>query len=153
MLHQPSCSLLARCLQPRPAPSHALSLCAPTPPLPAFHSTVPSSESAAANPFTPVVPPSDPATEQALAWTGDAVLALFAREHVLARLGRIDTPAFLDLTSNAFLSTLGRPTRVEAEIGLVYRRDGLPAAFAYIESRILPLWRAQQARRARRRSG
>jgi hypothetical protein len=107
---------------------------------------------AVAAPFTPVVPPSDPAAEQALAWTGDAVLALFAREHVLARLGRIDTPAFLDLTSNAFLSTLGRPTRVEAEIGLVYRRDGLAAAFSYIEARLLPLWRAQQARRVRRRS-
>lgn len=114
---------------------------------------VPLSKSdAVAAPFTPVVPPSDPAKEQILAWTGDAVLSLFAREHVLARLGRIDTPAFLDLTSNAFLSAIGRPTRVEAEIGLVYQRDGLAAAFAYIEARLLPLWRAQQARRVRRRA-
>ncbi len=45
--------------------------------------------------------------------------ALFTRQHVLARLGRIDTAAFLGLTSNAFLSGLTRPTRVEAEIGLV----------------------------------
>lgn len=111
-----------------------------------------SDSAVAATRFTPVVPPSDLESEQALAWTGDAVLALFAREHVLARLGRIDTPAFLDLTSNAFLSAIGRPTRVEAEIGLVYQRDGLAAAFAYIEARLLPLWRAQQARRVRRRS-
>ena len=101
--------------------------------------------------FTPVVPPSDPTAEQELAWTGDAVLALFAREHVLKRLGCIDTAAFLDLTKNAFLSSLGPPTRVEAEIGLVYKRDGLAAAFAYIEARLLPLWRTQQARRIRQR--
>lgn len=102
--------------------------------------------------FTPVNPPVDPAAEQALAWTGDAVLALFAREHVLRRIGKIDTPAFLDLTCNAFLSGLGRPTRIEAEIGLVYESEGLAAAYAYIEARILPLWRAQQARRIRQRT-
>ncbi len=110
------------------------------------------SEPSTPAPFVPVVPPTDPEAEKNLAWTGDAVLALFAREHVLARLGHIDTPAFLELTSNAFLSTLGRPTRVEAEIGLVYQRDGLAAAYAYIEARILPLWRAQQARRHRQRT-
>ena len=101
--------------------------------------------------FTPVIPPTDPVKEQALAWIGDAVLALFAREHVLKRHGRLDTPAFLALTSNAFLAALGRPTRVEAEIGLVYEREGFAAAFAYIEARVVPLWRAQQARRVRQR--
>lgn len=101
--------------------------------------------------FVPVATPADPEALQKLAWTGDAVLGLFARRHVLARLGRIDTPAFLELTSNAFLSGLGPPTRVEAEIGLVYERDGLDAAFAYIEARVVPLWRAQQARRVRQR--
>lgn len=102
--------------------------------------------------FAPVVPPSDPEGEKHLAWTGDAVLALFAREHVLRRLGKIDTAAFLELTCNAFLSGLGRPTSIEAEIGLVYEREGLAAAFAYIEARILPLWKAQQARRIKQRS-
>ena len=101
--------------------------------------------------FTPVVPPSDSVEEQSLAWIGDAVLALFAREHVLKRLGRLDTPAFLDLTCNAFLSSFGRPTRVEAEIGLVYQREGLAGAFAYIEARIIPLWRVQEAKRTRQR--
>lgn len=102
--------------------------------------------------FTPVIPPADPQAEQKLAWTGDAVLALFAREHVLRSIGKIDTQAFLNLTSNAFLSSLGRPTRVEAEIGLVYQRDGLAAAYSYIEARILPLWRAHEARRLRQRT-
>ncbi len=102
--------------------------------------------------FAPVHPPVDPAAEQALAWTGDAVLALFAREHVLRSIGKIDTQAFLNLTSNAFLSAIGRPTRVEAEIGLVYEREGLAAAYAYIEARIMPLWRTHQARRQRQRT-
>ncbi len=118
---------------------------------PSSCSAVPASAEPAA--FAPVAPPTDPAAEQALAWTGDAVLALFARQHVLRSLGRINTEAFLRLTSNEFLSGLGRPTRVEAEIGLVYEREGLAAAFAYIEARILPLWRAQESRRARQRRG
>ncbi len=101
--------------------------------------------------FLPVTPSTDPTEERALAWIGDAVLGLFAREHVLKRLGRIDTPAFLDLTSNAFLSALGRATRVEAEVGLVYQRDGLAGAFTYIEARILPHWRVQEAKRVRQR--
>jgi hypothetical protein len=46
--------------------------------------------------------------------TGDAVPALFTRQHVLTRLGHTDTAAFLELTSNAFLSGLARQTRVEA---------------------------------------
>ena len=101
--------------------------------------------------FSPVSPPTDPEAERALAWLGDAVLSIFAREHVLKRLGRIDTPSFLSMTSNAFLLTLGRATRIEAEIGLVYSQEGLPAAFAYIEQRIMPLWRAQEAKRLRQR--
>jgi hypothetical protein len=119
--------------------------------LPQSDSSAPPPAPAPARAFTAVSPPTDPVAEQQLAWTGDAVLALFARQHVLARLGRIDTPAFLELTSNGFLSCLGRPTRIEAEIGLVYEREGLAAAFAYIEARLLPTWRTQQSRRARQR--
>jgi len=115
------------------------------------NTSVPVSAFLAASAFMPVVPPVDPTAERELAWVGDSVLGLFAREHVLNRIGKIDTQAFLDLTSNAFLTGIGRPTRVEAEIGLVYQRDGLAAAFAYIEARVVPLWRAQEARRARQR--
>jgi len=128
---------------PEPAPSPM--------PAPAPESG-PGPEKSPALKFKSVTPPSDPKAEQELAWIGDAVLALFARQHVLTRLGRIDTPAFLDLTSNGFLSSLARPTRIEAEIGVVYNRDGLAAAFAYIEARLLPIWRTQQARRTRQRS-
>jgi hypothetical protein len=103
--------------------------------------------------FKPEVPPTDPVRERELAWIGDAVLSLFARSHVLRRLGRIDTEAFREFTSNAFLSALGRPTRIEAEVGVVYERDGLEAAFGYIERRIEPLWRVQEAKRVRQRKG
>ncbi len=102
-------------------------------------------------PFTPVQPPSDPRTEQQLAWIGDAVLALWAREHILRTLGRLDTETFLRLTANSFLQSLGRPTRVEAEIGLVHQHEGLAAACAYIEARLLPAFLAQEANRRRQR--
>lgn len=101
--------------------------------------------------LTPEMPPADGEKERALAWIGDAVLGLFARERVLESKGRVDAPAFKNFTSNAFLSALGRATRVEAEIGMVYQREGLGAAFAYIEARVVPLWRAQEARRIRQR--
>ncbi len=101
--------------------------------------------------FLPVQPPVDPTQEQQLAWTGDAVLALWARDYILRTLGRLDTETFLRLTANSFLQSLGRPTRVEAEFGLVYQRDGIAAAFAYIEARLLPTFRRQEANRIRQR--
>ncbi len=104
-----------------------------------------------AAPFTPVQPPVDPTREQQLAWTGDAVLALWAREYILRTAGRLDADTFLKLTANSFLQSLGRPTRVEAEFGLVYQRDGLAAACAYIEARLLPTFRLQEANRHRQR--
>lgn len=110
-----------------------------------------SDASAAPSPLVPVVPPVDPVVEQQLAWTGDAVLALWAREYILRTRGRIDTETFLQLTSNSFLQSFGRPTHVEAEFGVVYQRDGLAAAFAYIEARILPTYARQSANRRRQR--
>ena len=47
---------------------------------------------------------------------------------------------FIRLTSNDFLKSLGEPTRVEAEIGVVYRRDGLEGAFAYMDKTLKPLF-------------
>ncbi len=102
-------------------------------------------------PISPVTTPVDPTREQELAWTGDAVLALWAREYILRTLGHLDTPTFLRLTANSFLQSLGRPTRVEAEFGLVYRQQGLAAAFAYIEARVLPTFQRQEANRRRQR--
>lgn len=105
----------------------------------------------AATPLVLAQTPIDPVVEQQLAWTGDAVLALWAREYILRTQGRLDSEIFLCLTSNAFLQSFGRPTRVEAEFGLVYRQEGLAAAFAYIEARILPTFARQEARRRRQR--
>jgi hypothetical protein len=101
--------------------------------------------------FIPVVTPTDLRAEQELAWVGDAILALWARERILRELGRLDTQAFLRLTANEHLAGIGRPTRIEAEIGVVYRRDGLAAAFAYIEARLLPAFKRQDANRRRQR--
>jgi len=70
-------------------------------------------------------------------------LALFAREWILKQK---DIPAksradvFIQMTSNQFLTSLGEPTLMEAEIGVVYETEGLQAAFNYIEGKFLPLF-------------
>lgn len=84
------------------------------------------------------------------AWVGDAVLALFAREWILDQddikpEARADE--FTRMTSNTFLGCLGEPTKVEAAIGDVYSQDGLAAAFAHIESTLLPLYLKQRRNR------
>jgi len=87
------------------------------------------------------------------AWTGDAVLSLFAREWILTQ---VDIPVarrseeFAYMTSNRFLSCFGQPTAVEAAIGAIYHRDGLDAAFDHIRSEILPLARSQRLKRERK---
>lgn len=85
-----------------------------------------------------------------LAWIGDAVLSLYARQWILdhtqptAERGKL----FTYFTNNQFLSGLGDPTRVEAQIGLVYGEAGLEAAFGHIEQEILPLFLKQMRNRA-----
>jgi hypothetical protein len=76
------------------------------------------------------------------AWIGDAVLALFVREWLLRvksrDFGLAQRAALFELfVSNQFLSTFGEPTRVEAEIGRLYRSHGLSAAFSFIEETFL----------------
>lgn len=81
------------------------------------------------------------------AWVGDAVLALFAREWILRQT---DIPQgerasiFKALTCNHFLSAFGQPTQVEADIGVVYEKQGLQAAFDYMEERLLPVFKKQR---------
>jgi len=99
----------------------------------------------------PVETPVDPREEQDLAWVGDAVLALWARDKILREQGSLNTERFLQLSSNHFLQSIGRPTRIEAEFGVVYQREGLQAAFQYIEARVMPVFRRQEARRIRER--
>lgn len=85
------------------------------------------------------------------AWIGDAVLSLYAREWILREHGAMDGVRLTAFSSNQFLSAFGDPTEVEAGIGRIYERDGLAAAFAEIESRLLPAFLAQEKRRARQR--
>lgn len=86
------------------------------------------------------------------AWIGDAVLSLYTRLRILDRDRAVDGPKAARMSSNQFLSGLGDPTGVEAEIGRLYRSDGLEAAFDWIEQRLVPLFERQEANR-RKRSG
>ncbi|MGZ0656967.1 hypothetical protein ACWPKO_04975 [Coraliomargarita sp. W4R53] len=77
------------------------------------------------------------------AWIGDAVLALFAREWILKQTDisvKQRAEVFIQMTSNRFLASLGEPTAMEAEIGVVYENEGLQAAFDFIEGKFLPLF-------------
>lgn len=85
--------------------------------------------------------------ERESAWIGDAVLALFARSWVLRERGAMDGVWFTHMTSNDFLSAFGPPTRVEANIGRIYREEGLEAAFAWMDAELVPLFRKQMAKR------
>jgi len=67
------------------------------------------------------------------AWVGDSVLALYARRAILRSVGAVDGARFEQMTSNRFLARFGEPSEVEAEIGRRFERDGLEAAFAWIE--------------------
>ena len=91
-----------------------------------------------------------------LAWTGDAVLALYAREWLLRQPPHplfTRQELFIRLTSNAFLQALGEPTRVEAAIGLIYREKGLKAAFDHIEATIRPMFEKHLANSTRGQRG
>jgi len=74
------------------------------------------------------------------------VLCLYAREWLLNRSPEsrsLRTELFTHFTSNHFLAALGEPTRVEAEIGLLYQRQGLTAAYDHITATLLPLYLRQ----------
>ena len=75
----------------------------------------------------------DKATEERLraeAWVGDAILALYVREWILAEEGAINGKLFVEFTGNA--------TGVEAEIGRTFKAGGLEAAYAWIEHHLKP---------------
>ncbi len=84
------------------------------------------------------------------AWIGDAVLTLYARSKILREDEVLDGPKSVRMTSNQFLSSIGEPTKVEAEVGRIYEREGLAAAFAWIEARIIPAFEKQEANRLRK---
>ncbi|QQL44686.1 hypothetical protein [Sulfuriroseicoccus oceanibius] len=70
------------------------------------------------------------------AWTGDAVLALYTREWILREFGEMDGELMNLMSSNHFLSRVGNPTAVEAEIGRAYAAEGLEAGFFWIEKNL-----------------
>lgn len=84
------------------------------------------------------------------AWVGDAVLTLYARRRILAGDGCVDAGKAERMTSNRFLSGIGEPSEVEAGIGRVYAKDGLEAAFRFIEATVMPLFEKQEAKREKR---
>ena len=83
------------------------------------------------------------------AWIGDAVLELYVRSRIMEQHGKIDAEMKMRFTCNHFLSCHGNPTAVEAEIGVIYQRDGLEAAFAWIRDTLEPLFLKQEAKRKR----
>jgi len=89
--------------------------------------------------------------EREEAWLGDAALSLIVREWVLKRTGGLEAGLFAELTSNQFLSRLGPPTAVEAEIGREYRLGGLRAAHAWIDQHLGPHFERALSRRQGRR--
>jgi len=82
-------------------------------------------------------PDQDPHT-RAEAWIGDAILALYVREWILSFRGGIDGKLFIEFTSNDFLRLTGNATGVEAQIGRLFKSDGLEAAYAWIEQHLRP---------------
>jgi dsRNA-specific ribonuclease len=84
------------------------------------------------------------------AWIGDAVLELYVRSHILRTHGKVDAEMKTRFTCNQFLSCTGNPTEVEAQIGVIYQKDGLEAAFAWIRDTLEPLFLKQESKRARR---
>ncbi len=86
----------------------------------------------------PTLPPDlDPAI-RAQAWVGDAILALYVREWILSFRGGIDGKLFIEFTSNDFLRLTGNATGVEAQIGRIFKAEGLEAAYAWIEHHLRP---------------
>lgn len=83
------------------------------------------------------------------AWLGDAVLELYVRAWILKRDRRVDAEMKRRFTCNDFLNCLGAPTKVEARIGVVYKEQGLEAAFAWVEKELEPLFLKQEANRKR----
>ncbi|TDU66501.1 hypothetical protein EI77_03596 [Prosthecobacter fusiformis] len=84
------------------------------------------------------------------AWVGDAVLELYVRSLILRTHGKVDAEMKIRFTCNQFLNCVGNPTKVEAGIGIIYQREGLEAAFAWIRENLEPLFLKQEAKRGRK---
>lgn len=97
-----------------------------------------------------------PEKARELAWVGDSILGLYARLWILENTPDASPSRpelFSHFTSNRFLTGLGEPTLVEAQIGEVFLRDGLAPSFAFITERLLPLFVAQINKKSRNHRG
>lgn len=83
------------------------------------------------------------------AWVGDAVLELYVRSLILREYGKVDAEMKTRFTCNQFLNCVGNPTKVEADIGVIYQREGLQPAFSWIRQHLEPLFLKQEAKRVR----
>ncbi|HAL70224.1 MAG TPA: hypothetical protein DCP71_00420 [Verrucomicrobiales bacterium] len=83
------------------------------------------------------------------AWVGDAVLELYVRSYILRLHGKVDAEMKTRFTCNQFLNCVGNPTKVEADIGIIYQKGGLETAFAWIHENLEPLFIKQEAKRVR----
>jgi hypothetical protein len=84
------------------------------------------------------------------AWIGDAVLTLYVRSKILREDDKTDGAKANRMISNQFLSVHAEPSETEAEIGRIYQREGLDAAYRWIEERLLPVFAKQEANRQKR---
>ena len=83
--------------------------------------------------------------QRQLAWLGDAVLALWAREW-LERNGRgYEQDAFSRMTSNQFLNAFGQPDTVEAWIGSTFKEQGYEATRELLNTHLIPVFLRQEA--------
>ncbi|MDF1813247.1 MAG: ribonuclease III domain-containing protein [Verrucomicrobiales bacterium] len=85
--------------------------------------------------------------EREQAWIGDCILELFARTWILENHGKISGEMAMRMTNNQFLANSGNPTSIEAKIGVIYRTEGMEAAFSWIEQELLPLFLKQEKNR------
>ena len=80
------------------------------------------------------------------AWVGDAVLCLFAREWILrdsAIHEKDRNEIFIRMTSNKFLSSVGEPTAMEAQIGRIYESEDSKQPSNISRKALFRLWKQQ----------
>ncbi len=83
------------------------------------------------------------------AWVGTPC-CVYARHNILIKTGVVDDATCARMTSNRFLTAIGEPSEVEAQIGRVFQATGLAAAFSWIEQNLVPRFERQEANRRRR---
>jgi hypothetical protein len=88
-----------------------------------------------------MIGPSETPEDRELAWIGDAALALVAREWILENRGGLDGEMHRLITSNRFLRAFGHPTKVEAELGVLFQEEGLDAVRERFRTKFLPKFR------------